>query len=385
MKLSAIKCKNIVKPGTHGDGAGLYLSCSKSGSRSWILRATFGGRRREIGLGSYPVVSLAKARERAMTARVTIAEGGDPLVVKHKAAVPTFREAAIKVHAINLPRWKSDKHTTSWIQVLERHAFPVLGDMHLNEIGREDVLKVLTPIWTTTPETARRVRQRIRTTLRWAMAHGFIVHNVAGEAIDGALPPMPRITNGHHKALPYADVADAMKKIRDTSSAVASRLCLEWLVLTAARSGEARGATWQEIDAENRLWIVPAHRMKAGVQHRVPLSDAALAVLENAKAISDVSGLIFPSPLRAGCTLASNTFAKVLLRVGLAGKTTTHGLRTTFRVWASEKTTTPWAVMELALAHSAGSNVERAYARSDLLDQRRDLMNAWASFIFDNV
>ena len=385
MKLSAIKCKNISKPGTHGDGQGLYLSISKTGSKSWIFRATVGGKRREIGLGSYPTITLAKARERAMTARVTIAEGRDPLAEKRKAAIPTFRQAAIKTHTISLPRWKSEKHMTSWLQILERYAFPILADMHLNEIEREDVLRVLTPIWGEKPETARRVRQRIRTVLTWAQAHGFVVHNVAGEIIDGALPPMSRLTNGHHRALPYAEVAEAVQKIRNTSSAVAIRLCLEFLILTAARSGEARGATWQEIDAENRLWIVPAARMKAGVDHRVPLSDAALAVLESAREISDGSDLIFPSPLRAGRILSVTTFMKVLRSAGLDDKTTTHGLRSTFRDWASEKTATPWAVMELALAHSAGSNVERAYARSDLLDQRRLLMDAWASFIFDNA
>ena len=361
MKLSAIKCKNIVKPGTHGDGQGLYLSVSKTGSKSWILRASVGGKRKEMGLGAFPAVSLLKAREKAMAARVVIAGGGDPLAEKRKAAIPTFREAAIKVHAINLPRWRSGKHVDSWLLILERHAHPILGDMPVNEIGREHVLKALVPIWTTTPETARRVRQRIRTVLKWAQAHGYTVVNMAGEVIDGALPVMPRIANGHHQALAYAEVADAMKKIRDTSSPMASRLCLEFLILTATRSGEARGATWQEIDAENRLWTIPGHRMKAGAEHRVPLSDAALAVLERAREISDGSGFIFPSPLRTGHALASNTFAKVLLRLGLSGKTTTHGLRSTFRDWASEKTATSWTVMELALAHSAGSTVERAY------------------------
>ena len=385
MKLSAIKIANLKQVGMHGDGAGLYLRVQRGGSRSWIFRATVAGRRKEIGLGPHPTISLAKARERAMAARVTIAEGRDPLVEKRKATVPTFEEAARKAHEINKPRWKSGKHVASWLQILERYAFPILANTRLNEIERENVLRVLTPIWGAKPETARRVRQRIRTVLTWGQAHGFIVHNMAGEAIDGALPVMPRITNGHHRALPYAEVAEAVQKIRDTSSAVAIRLCLEFLILTAARSGETRGATWSEIDAENRLWIVPAARMKAGAEHRVPLSDAALAVLESAREISDGSDLIFPSPLRAGHILSGSTFMKVLRSAGLDNKTTTHGLRTTFRVWASEKTTTPWAVMELALAHSAGSNVERAYARSDLLDQRRDLMNAWASFIFDNV
>ena len=384
-QLTAAKIRSITKPGRHGDGAGLYLNVTASGSKSWVQRIVIDGRRRDIGLGGYPAVSLGEARSLAVGNQTAIAKGLDPVVEKRRSAIPTFREATRKTHQANLPRWRNQRHALSWLQTLERHAFPILGNMLVDRISRADVLAVLTPIWggkeeTAIPETARRVRQRIRTVMRWAMAHGFIELNPAGEAIDGALPPMPKF-KAHLRALPYEEVAQALEVVDASQASLAAKSCLRFAVLTAARSGEARGAHWDEVDLERALWTVPAGRMKGSLEHRVPLSDAASAVLKGAAILRDGSGLIFPSPMRRGQPLSDMTLTKVLRATGLAERATVHGFRSSFRDWAAECTSAPHAVMELSLAHRVGSAVEQAYARSDLLDQRRTLMNAWADFV----
>ena len=211
-------------------------------------------------------MSLADARSLAVGNRTDIAKGLDPMTEKRRSAIPTFREAARQTHQANLPRWRNERHALSWLQTLERHAFPILGNMPVDRISRADVLEVLTPIWggrpeTAIPETTRRVRQRIRTVMRWAMAHGFIESNPAGEAIDGALPPMPKL-KAHLRALPYEEVAQALELVDASQASLASKFCLRFAVLTAARSGEARGALWDEVDLERTLWTVPAGRMK---------------------------------------------------------------------------------------------------------------------------
>ena len=382
--LTAAKTKSLTRPGLHGDGDGLYLNVTRNGSRSWIQRISIDGRRRDIGLGPFPTVSLARARTLTTANRVAVAEGRNPLdekmEAKRKAAIPTFREAAEQTFEANKPRWRNGKHTVSWWQTLERHAFPILGEMPVDKIGREDVLRVLTPIWSVRMETARRVRQRIRTILRWCMAHGYVEHNVAGEAIDGALPPMPRLKT-HLRALPHQEVAAALATVDASGAALASKLCLRFLILTAARSGEARGATWHEIHEDAREWRIPGSRMKAGVEHRVPLSDAALEVLKQARPLRDESGLIFPSSVKPGHPMSDMTLTQVLRKTGLAEHSTVHGFRSTFRDWAAECTSAPHAVMELSLAHAVGSSVEQAYARSDLIEKRRTLMQAWAEFL----
>ncbi len=362
----------------YGDGRGLYLRIAPGGSKSWILRASIDGRRRDIGLGGFPTVSLAGARQHADAHRSAIAEGRDPLAEKRRASMPTFAEAAVTVHEANLGRWRSGKHTAQWLATLERYAFPRLGHMKLDRIERRDVLGVLTPIWSSKPETARRVRQRIRAVLKWAQAHGYVMHNAAGEAIDGGLPPMPR-TKAHLRALPYAEVSGALDAIYATQASIAARLCFHFLVLTAARSGEVRHATWQEIDAGRRLWTIPAGRMKTKATHRVPLSGEALQVLEQARRLDDKSGLLFPSPIRTGRPLADMTLSKLLRTSGIAAMTTVHGFRSAFRDWCAD-TAQPRELAEAALAHSVGG-VEGAYFRSDLLERRRTLMEQWAGFV----
>ena len=379
-KLSAARVKSITKRGLHGDGGTLYLAVAKGGSKSWVQRVTIDGRRRDIGLGGYPYVGLAAARHKAMENRMAIAAGHNPIAEKRQSSIPSFAVAARQTHAMLKPRWRNDKHADSWMQTLERHAFPALGGLSVDRIERADVLAVLTPIWGTRPDTARRVRQRIRAVLSWAWAHGFIAENVAGEAIEGALPAMPAV-KAHLRALPYRDVGAALDTVEASRASLSAKACLRFVVLTACRSGEARLAKWDEIHFETREWRIPGSRMKAGIEHRVPLSDAALAVLERARSLRDESDLIFPSPARPRSPMSDMTLTKVLRNTGLADRATVHGFRSSFRDWAAEQTDTPHAAMELSLAHTVGTAVEQAYARSDLLARRRKLMQQWAVFL----
>ena len=380
MKLSATRVKALRDPGRYSDGDGLHLFISKAGSKSWVQRITIDGRRRDIGLGGYPTVSLAQARKRASDNRAAIADGKDPVADKRRPAVLTFSRAAHAVHEVNRPRWRNGSHTSAWIQTLERHAFPKIGNQKIDTVSRTDVLSVLAPIWSTRPETARRVRQRMRTIFRWAMANELIETNPAGEAIDGALPSMPKV-KAHLRALPYREVGPALRTVEASQTSPASKHCLKFLILTAARSGEARGATWDEIDLEGAAWTIPGSRMKAGVEHRVPLSYQALDALMLAQHLKDGSRLCFPSPLRPGKMLSDMTMTKILRSTGLADQATVHGFRTSFKTWTMEQTDTPWAVGEAALAHQLGGSVEQAYARSDLFDHRRTLMQQWADYL----
>lgn len=375
-KLTIAKIKRLDKPGLYGDGGTLYLSVAAGGSKSWIQRVKYNGRRRDIGLGGWPVVSLAKARERAFLNRVAIADGRDPLADKRKATVPTFREAADAVFEATRPTLKSDKAARLWIAQLKRYALPVLGDMPVDKIGREDVLRVLSPIWTEKAETARKLRQRIKATLAWAQARGHVEHNAAGEAINGALPKQAAVKE-HRRALPHGEVAAALDTIDGAEAFLSVKLAFRFLVLTAARSGEVRGATWQEIDMDAREWRIPGARMKAGREHRVPLSDAAMAVLDQARPLADDSGLVFPATKR-GKALADMAMMNLLGAVGLADRATVHGFRSSFRDWCAE-TNRDRQLAEAALAHTVGG-VEGAYFRSDLMDRRRDLMAAWADY-----
>ncbi len=377
-KLTVKKITALNAPGMFGDGATLYLNVAAGGSKSWVQRLTINGQRHDIGLGGYPVVTLADARDAALDNRRLVRAGGDPLADKRKAKMPTFREAAEKTYKANRPRWRNAKVAANWMQQLERHTFKRLGDIPVDRIGREDVLAVLTPIWTSKPEIARKLRQRIRAILKWAQAHGYIEHNTAGEAIDGALPSMPAIKS-HFRALPYQDVQAALGTIEASNASMAAKLCLRFVVLTASRSGEARGATWNEIDLEAGLWRIPAERMKAGAEHRVPLSDAAIEVLKGAERLRDDSGLVFPSPRKRGAPLSDMTLTKVLRDTGLAERCVVHGFRSSFRDWCAD-TGKPREIAEAALAHTVGG-VEGAYFRSDLLERRQQLMDQWASFL----
>ena len=377
-KLSVTKIKALVAPGRYADGGTLYLNVAPGGSKQWVQRLTIGGRRHDMGLGGWPVVSLAEARETAFENRKLVRRGGDPLADKRRAKAPTFKQAAQQTYEALRPRWRSEKVAANWLQQLERHAMRRLGALPVDRIGRADVLAVLVPIWTAKPETARRVRRCIRSTLDCAMANGYTDVNLAADAINGALPRLPAVKK-HLRALPYGEVADAMQIIEASNASLSAKLAVRFLVLTAARSGEVRSATWAEIDG--RVWRIPAERMKAGVEHRVPLSDAAVAVLERVRMLGDGSGLIFPSPLQArrGKPLSDMTLTKVLRDCGLASRATVHGMRSSFRDWCAE-TGKPREIAEAALAHVVGG-VEGAYFRSDLFAKRQKLMAQWAAYL----
>ena len=379
-KLTALKVKALREPGRYGDGGGLYLVIRPTGSKSWVQRLVVDGRRRDIGLGGYPTVPLARARERAAANRTAVADGRDPQAENHKPTLPTFREAAERYIRANEPRWRNPKTAINWEGSLGMYAFPVFGDMRVDRIERGDVLAALDPIWTAKPSMARKLRQQLKAIFSYVMAHGFTETNPAGEVINAALPPMPAV-KAHFRALPYQEVGAALKTVDASSASWPSRLCLRFLILTAARSGEARGAMWDETDVDAATWTIPGSRMKVGVEHRVPLSDAALAVLLEARLLRDDSGLIFPSALRPGRPLSDMTMTKILRDLGLADRATVHGFRTSFKTWCMEATDTPWAVGEAALAHTLGNSTEQAYARSDLFDRRRALMQRWADFV----
>ena len=377
-RLTAAKLKAFSTPGLHGDGGTLYLRVAPGGSKSWIQRLTIAGKRRDIGLGSAALVTLAKARQRALANRIAIADGRDPLAEKRKAKVPTFREAAAKTFEANRPRWRSEKTAANWMQQMERHAFPVLADLPVDRVGREHVLRVLSPIWGRKLDVSRKLRGRIRAVLAWAQAHGYVDANVAGEAIDGALAPMPAV-EAHYRALPYREVGAALETIEASRASLAARACLRFVVLTACRGGEARLATWSEIDEGERLWVIPADRMKAGQPHRQPLSDAALAVLESVQPLRDRSNLLFPSPTRPGKPLSNMALTKVLRDTGLADRATVHGMRAAFRSWCAD-VGEPREVAEAALAHTVGG-VEGSYIRADMLARRGRLLDRWAAYV----
>ena len=372
-KLTAVAIKAISKPGLHGDGGGLYLRIAAGGSRQWMLRVTIDGRRRDMGLGSASTVSLANAREAAAKMRTAVAEGRDPLAEKRKAKMPTFEEAARKVHAANLPRWRNAKHARQWIATLEQFAFPVIGNKPMDQIGREDVLRVLEPVWQTRPETARRVRQRMRSVFADAAGRGHIEFNPV-DLVSGVLPSLPR---GKHRmaALPWQAVPETLAAIEEAQGWPPARLALMFCIMTACRSGEVRGAAWDEVDIEAATWTIPGERMKTGKPHRVPLNDAALAVLDAVRPYAKQGGLIFPSS-RSG-TLKDDTLLRLLKTVADGGSV--HGMRAAFRNWCAE-TGKPREIAEAALAHTVGG-VEGAYFRSDLFEQRRKLMSDWARYV----
>ena len=372
------EAKAIKKPGFYRAGETLYLRVGKTGSKSWIQRLTFDGKRHDMGLGSFKLVTLAEARDMAFENRKEARiHKRDPLAEKRKAKIPTFKEAAMQTYEVLKPRWRSGKHTKNWLQIMEKYAISVIGSVHIDKLGREDVLKILIPLWTKRPETARRLRQKMRTTFKWAQANGFIENNPAGEMIDGGLPKQ-RAIKEHFRALPHCAVADVLDTI-ERSGMTTAKLALRFLVLTAARGGEVRAAIWDEIDLENRTWTVPAAKMKTNREHRVPLSDSVLAVLEQARILADGSGLVFPSSMRPGKSMSNMTLTKVLRDNGLAERTTVHGFRSSFRDWCAD-TGRPREIAEAALAHVV-PGVEGAYFRSDLYNRRIQLMQNWAAYL----
>ena len=376
-KLTAAFVKTVTEPGKYGDQHGLILRVLPSGAKQWIWRGTVRGRRRDLGLGGFPYVSLAEARQAAFDYRRLARGGGDPSALRRGRAVPTFEQALEEVLAIHRGSWRDGgKSEQQWRASLRDYAIPQLGRRPVDAITTADVMAVLTPIWNEKRVTAQRVRQRIGAIMRWAIAQGYRGDNPAGEALAAVLP-RNGVARRHQRALPHSDVAAALARVRASETWPATKLAFEFLVLTACRSGEVRGARWEEIDPEAATWTVPASRTKAGREHRVPLSGRALEVLDGARGLADGSGLVFAS--QTGKQLSDSTLS-VLLR-GLGIDAVAHGFRSSFRDWAAECTDTPHAVMEAALAHVNPNQAEAAYARSDLFERRRKLMADWAGYV----
>ena len=378
--LSAAFVKTVKRPGRYGDGLGghglslLVKPTSVPGrlSKTWGQRLRINGRTTNLGLGSYPVVTLSHARTEALRNRRTVARAGDP----RGDGVPSFADAVEKVLAIHRPNWKNGASEAQWRASLRDYAIPLVGSKRVDKITTGDVLAVLLPIWNEKRETARRVRQRIGAVMQWAVAKGYREDNPAGDAIGAALPK-----NGgkrkHFQALPHGKVAAALAAVEASGAWLGTKLAFRFLVLTAARSGEVRNARWDEIDLEAATWTVPADRMKSGREHRVPLSAAALAVLERAREIADPSGLIFPSV--SGRAMSAMTLTKLLHDLGV--EAVPHGFRTSFRVWCGDNPAVAREVAEACLAHVVRDKVEAAYARGTMFSRRAAVLDAWGSYL----
>jgi integrase len=383
-KLLTAKAVGSAKtPGRYSDGGGLYLEIGTSGTKRWLLRIQTNGRRRDFGLGSQRQVSLAEARIKADEFRRCIARGGDPALDRRQSKIfggqiPTFEEAARVFHAENLPTWRNAKHGAQVISTLATYAFPQIGNILVSDVTEAQARAVLMIIWLEKPETAKRLRQRISAVIDWARANGYRDTTLDLRTQSLALPRQNKAVQ-HFRAMPYNQVATfvaALQKLQTTS--VTMRLALEFTILTAARIGEVRGAVWSEIDLNVQLWTIPAERMKAAREHRVPLSQRATDILQlMAQRKSNHSDLVFPGS-KPGQPISNMALTMFYRRLKV--DVTTHGFRSTFRDWCSEKTEFPREIAEAALAHQVGSKIERAYARSDLLNRRRDLMDAWAAY-----
>ena len=366
------------KPGKYSDGGNLYLVVSPNGSRKWVLRFTWRGRAKEMGLGTPATVSLADAREKAASARRKIAEGLNPIDErKRTSGLPTFGEMADQVREALSAGFRNEKHKAQWKSTLETYAAK-LREKPVDTVTTDDVLAVLKPIWTTKPETASRVRGRIEKVLDAAKAKGFReAENPARWRghLDHLLPRPSKLARGHHAAMPYDEVAGFVANLREREAIAA--LALELCILTAARSGEILGIRWDEIDFEKKIWTVPAHRMKAGREHRVPLSQRATDILVR---LTDGRSGDFVFPGQRHDKPLSNMAMEMMLRRMKIENATVHGFRSSFRDWAGNETGYPRELIETALAHVLGDKAEQAYRRSDALEKRRDLMEAWAGY-----
>jgi integrase len=381
-RLSARTVATVKKPGRHADGGGLYLVVDQSGAKRWVFLFRFGGPLKEMGLGGLTRVNLAEARRRAEWCRATLAKGENPIEARKTAGrVPTFGECADEFVASMASKWRNAEHARQWAMTLTRYT-ETIRSMPVNMIETAEVLRVLKPIWQKIPETAARLRGRIERVLDAARANGFR----SGENparwrghLDTLLPPRQKLTRGHHAAMPYAELPAFMARLRAREGVAA--LTLEFAILTAARSGEVLGAKWSEIDLESKVWTVPATRIKAGREHRVPLSPRALAIIEEMQPVR-VSEYVFPG-YKSQRPLGDMALHMVLERMEVPF--TVHGFRSSFRDWCGEVTSFPREVAEAALAHVVGDETERAYRRGDALQKRRKLMDAWAVYCEPNA
>jgi integrase len=386
--LTARQVQTHKAPGLFADGGGLYLQVAATGAKTWIFRFQIAGRRRDMGLGSVGVFTLAEARQKAADARRLAAEGVDPIEHRagHAAAsalaaakAMTFKACADQYISSHQAGWRSPKSLTAWEGTLGAYVHPVFGALPVQAVDVGLVMKAIEPIWTTKPETAGRVRGRIESILDWATTRGYRTGDNPARwrgHLENLLPKRSKVRRiEHHAALAYPEIGDFMVDLRQQDGVAAC--ALEFAILTAARTGEVIGARWDEISIAERLWTIPGERMKAGKEHRVPLSDAALAILDKLGAIRQ-SDHVFPGG-KSGRPLSNMSMLMLLRRMG-RGDLTIHGFRSSFRDWAAERTAFPAEVAEMALAHAVADKVEAAYRRGDLFEKRRQLAEAWARF-----
>ena len=359
------------------DGGGLYLFVTPNGSKSWVLRTVVKGRRCDLGLGSTTLVPLAEAREQAVRLRKIARAGGDPLAERRheQRAVPTFETAARQVHAAHAPTFKSIKHRKQWLSSLTP-MFAAIGAKRVDAVTTGDILTAISPQWLERPTTSRFVIQRVRVIFEWCKAQG---HYAGDNPLDGITKVLPkqRQPRGHHPALPYADVPAFLQDLRTADASESAKLAFEFMILCATRTSETLQATWAEIDRDATTWTIPGRRMKAGVDHRVPLTPRCLDILTRAKATGSGT-FVFPART-ADKPLSTMTFWITLRRLGRTD-ITAHGFRSSFRDWAAEQTNVPRAVCEAALAHTLRDRTEAAYHRTDLFERRRELMASWSAF-----
>jgi integrase len=380
-KLTALGVKAATEPGRYQDGAGLMLIVKPSGSRSWQVRLQVDGKRRDFGLGSASAVSLSEARDKADTIRKLYRAGVDPVAQKRadklaRTAIPTFRVAAETVHTEHKGGWRNEKHRADWLSSLNRYAFASIGSVRVDQVDAPMVRDLLLPVWLERPETARRVRQRVKAVLDWATANGLRAP-IDLSGVTKGLPKQPKSGN-HFAAMSFEELPDFVARINSAPETI-GRMALLFTIFTAARSGETRGATWAEIDLEAREWTIPAGRMKAGKEHVVPLSEPCVAILER---VAKLSGGKRDAPLFPGVkgqALSDMTLSKILRDMAI--RFTVHGFRSSFKDWAVESTSFPDAVSEAALSHGDTNKVRSAYRRTDFRKMRVDLMAAWANFI----
>jgi integrase len=369
----------ISKPGRYRDGSGLYLVADNKTAKRWLLRIMVQGRRRDLGLGSYPLIGLSEARELARDYIRAARSGDDPTVTLRRSnSVPTFEEVARDYYAQHKSRWKNAKHRQQWINTLEQYVFPTLGKRRIDDIGTPDIVALLSPLWFEKHETARRLKQRISTVFDDAKGKGFLTGENPVAGVSASLKRDKRIRPKHFKAMDYRDVPAFIATLRSDERPAMAKLALEFVILTAARTGEVINATWEEIDVDKALWTIPGSRMKAGREHRVPLSGRALEILQTVRPVTESGGWLFEGQ-RARKPLSNMAMLKLLERMQV--QATVHGFRSSFRDWAGETTGFPHAAIEKCLAHEVGNKVEAAYARSDLLDRRREIMDAWNNLI----
>jgi len=383
-RLTDLRIRKLTDKGRYGDGHGLYLVVHPSEAKSWLLRIVINRKRRDITLGGYPLVTLAMARETALIMRRQAKQGLDPVAIRAdaKRVVPTFEEAARKVHEANVPTWKITKAVQQWIRSLEIHAFPKIGEKSVSDIGPPDIIDVLSPIWVSNRTTADRVRRRMSRIFDWAKTQEYMTRENPVTGIKQGLPGSNNNRGGHFAAMPYPDVPAFLQHLQSSTQSVNVKLGISFLLLNGLRSKELRLAEWAFIDFDKEKMAIPAHVMKNGIEHHIPLCSHSMAILGGIKPITGGSKYIFPSSQNWTKPMSDSTLSKAL-RVGLGYPYTIHGFRTSFRTWISETTSYPYDVAEMAIAHKNKNKTAAAYVRGDLFKKRKQLMRDWAEYCYE--